>query len=297
MRVSMTLTVSLAHVAKCSLRWPASENRAGRPGAITTRSGRVWFCALAAIFVLLASPPARADYGVVSPDALDFGHLVIQHDGDISVGHRISGSSGQGYTGSVGTGLTEWWDGVIELAYDHAPGGEQPSRLTQMVFSSTIELTRPGEDFFDVGLYLEYGQTVMHSNTSGANEITFGPAIGKDIGRTTHTINLFLTREMGPNQETHGFDFNYAWQSRWNLWEALSPAIEVYGDAGTIDHMPRFSRQQFLAGPVLLGSFGFEEIGLGPAGRLRYEIGWLFGATPATTTGALRWHLEVEIPF
>ena len=251
----------------------------------------------AALPGLLASLPARADYGVVSPDAIDFGKVLIQHDGDISVDHRPAEGGENGYTVSVGTGVTRWWDAVLELAYDHAPGVGQPSRMTQAVLTSTIELSEPGEAFIDAGLYVEYGQTVMRRNASGANEVTFGPAIGKDIGRTTHTINLFLTREVGPDQDSHGLDFNYAWQSRWNVWGPLSPALEIYGDAGPLGHMPRLSRQQVLAGPVALGSVGFEALGLGPAGRLRYEIGWLFGATPATANGTLRWHLELEIPF
>ena len=58
--------------------------------------------------------------------------------------------------------------------------------------------------------------------------------IAKDIGRTTHTLNLFVTRQLGPDQTSHGLDFSYAWQSRWNIWAPLSPAIEIYGDAGTL---------------------------------------------------------------
>lgn len=254
-----------------------------------------WLCALAA---LLAPLPARADYGVVSPDAIDFGKLLIQHDGDVLVNRRTStGGGAQGYTISIGTGVTRWWDAVVELAYDHAPGDGQPSRLTQAVATSTFELTEPGEAFVDAAVYLEYGQTVVHSNVPGANEITFGPVFGKDIGRTTHTINLFVTRLVGPDQYNRGLDFSYAWQSRWNVWELLSPAVEIYGDAGRLGRTQRLSQQQLAIGPVALGSVGFEALGLGPAGRLRYEIGWLFGATAATPAGALRWHLELEIPF
>ena len=261
-----------------------------------TRLRRAW-PAGALLLAPLMPLPAWADYSVVSPDAIDYGKLLIQHDGDILVGNRATNGGAQGYTISVGTGVTEWWDAVIELAYDHAPGDSQPSRLTQMVATSTIELTDPGEYFVDAGVYFEYGQTVMRSNAGSANEVTLGPTIGKDIGNTTHTVNLFVTRLLGPDQNVRGLDFNYAWQSRWNLWDMLSPAVEIYGDTGPLGHTPGLPRQQLLAGPVALGSIGFEQLGLGPAGRLRYEIGWLFGATAATAAGTLRWHLEVEIPF
>ena len=249
------------------------------------------------LFFLLVPARAFADYGMVSPDAIDFGKLVFQNDGDTVYDRRSSLGGAQGYTVSVGTGVTQWWDCVVELGYDHAPAGDQPSRLTQAVIDSTFELSRPGENFVDASLYVEYGQTVMRSNTSGANEFTIGPAIGKDIGPTTHTLNLFVTRLLGPDQTKTGLDVSYAWQSRWNVWASLSPAIEVYGEAGMLGHMPPFSQQQLLAGPVLLGAFDFADLGLRGGGNFKYELGWLFGATPATAGGTLRWHLEVEIPF
>ena len=110
-------------------------------------------------------------------------------------------------------------------------------------------------------------------------------------------MNLFLTRELGPNQDTHGLDFSYAWQSRWNLWAPLSPAIEVYGDSGIIGRSPRFSQQQLLVGPVGVGALKLNDLGLGKAGKIKYEIGWLFGATQSSPDGTLRWRLELEIPF
>ena len=39
------------------------------------------------------------------------------------------------------------------------------------------------------------------------------------------------------------------------------------------------SQQQLLVGPVAIGSLQLHDLGLGHAGRIRYEAGWLFGAT------------------
>ncbi len=118
-------------------------------------------------------------------------------------------------------------------------------------------------------------------------------------GYRPHHANaeLVLTRQLGPDQTSQGLDFSYAWQSRWNLWAPLSPAFEVYGDAGTLGSTPGFSHQQLLAGPVAVGELKLHELGLGNAGALKYEVGWLVGATQATASGTLRWRVEVEIPF
>jgi hypothetical protein len=60
---------------------------------------------------------------------------------------------------------------------------------------------------------------------------------------------------------------------------------------------PRLAQQQLLIGPVGVGSLPLSDLGLGKAGKLKYEIGWLFGTTSASPHGALRWRMEVEIPF
>jgi len=252
---------------------------------------------LAAALALLAPLRAHADYHVVSPYEIDLGELEIEHNGDAVFDRRASQTGATSYTTELGTGLTPWWHSEIELGFDRAPGGGQPTLLTQAVWENMVQLTEPGERFADVGFYFEYGQSTTRGPAAAANELTFGPVIAKEIGRTVHTINLFFTRQLGPDQTSQGLDVSYAWQSRWNIWAPLSPAVEIYGDAGTLGASPRFNQQQLLAGPVGVGVIKLNQLGLGQAGNLKYEIGWLFGATPATAHGTLRWRAEVEIPF
>jgi len=252
---------------------------------------------LATALVMLAPVGARADFHVVSPYEIDLGELEIEHNGDAVLDRRPDQRGATSYTTEFGTGLTSWWHSEIELGFDRAPGDGQPTLLTQAVWENMIQLTEPGEQFADLGFYFEYGQSTTTGHNAASNELTFGPVIAKDIGRTTHTINLFFTRQLGPDQTSQGLDFSYAWQSRWNIWAPLSPAIEIYGDTGTLGSVPRLSQQQLLLGPVGVGRLRLNELGLGHAGVVKYEIGWLFGTTPATARGTLRWRLELEIPF
>lgn len=252
---------------------------------------------LAAALVILAPKGARADFHVVSPYEIDLGELEIEHNGDAVFDRRSDQRGATSYTTELGTGLTSWWHSEIELGFDRDPGASQPTLLTQAVWENMIQLTEPGEQFADVGFYFEYGQSTLTGHNAGPNEITFGPVIAKDIGRTVHTLNLFFTRQLGPDQSSQGLDVSYAWQSRWNVWAPLSPAVEIYGDAGTLGSSPALSRQQLLVGPVGVGLLRLNDLGLGKGGNLKYEIGWLFGATPATARGTLRWRLEVEVPF
>ena len=182
---------------------------------------------------------------------------------------------------------------------------EVETRLKKLSRTVKADGFRPGKVPMSV-VAQRYGYQVQYevmndklgnAFNAAANEVTFGPVIAKDIGRTTHTVNLFFTQQLGPDQTSHGLDFNFAWQSRWNLWAPLSPAIEIYGDTGTLGRFPGFSQQQLLIGPVAVGVLKLNQLGLGHAGSLKYELGWLFGATQATASGTLRWRLEVEIPF
>jgi hypothetical protein len=253
--------------------------------------------ALIAGLALLAPLEARADFHIRSPYEIDFGELEIEHNGAASFDRNPNNSGATSYTIEFGTGLTPWWHSEIEFGFNRNPGFNEPTLLTGAVTENTFQLTEPGEAFADLGFYVEYGQTLTSGKHAGPNEVTFGPLIAKDIGRTTHTVNLFLTRELGPNQDNHGLDFSYAWQSRWNLWAPLSPAVEIYGNAGQLGRSPRLNQQQLIVGPVGVGALQLDKLGLGHAGRLKYEIGWLFGATQASPQGTLRWRLEVDIPF
>jgi hypothetical protein len=252
---------------------------------------------LAAALGLLAPLRARADFHIRSPYDIDYGAWEIEHNGAASFDHLPDNSGAQSYTIELGTGVTPWWHTEIEFGFDRDPGFSQPTLFTGVVTENLFQLTEPGEQLADFGFYVEYGQSLTTGRHAGPNEITFGPVIGKDIGRTTHTVNLFLSQQLGPNQTTHGLDFSYAWQSRWNIWRPLSPAVEIYGDSGVLGRSPRLSQQQILVGPVAVGALSLYELGLGKAGKVKYELGWLFGATQASPNGTLRWRLEVEIPF
>jgi hypothetical protein len=254
-------------------------------------------CAAVAALILLGSAPAWADFHVESPDEIDQGELEFEHNGSAGFDGRPYMSGDQSYTIEVGTGITSWWHSEIEFGFDRDPGFNEPTLFTQLVTENTFQLTNPGEYWADLGFYIEYGQSMTTGVHAGPNQVTFGPLIQKDIGRTTHTVNLFLSRELGPDQDTHGYDFSVAWQSRWNLWAPFSPAIEIYGDTGILGQTPGFNSQQWRAGPVGVGVLNFHQLGLGTAGQVKYELGWLFGLTPTTPAGTLKWRLEVEIPF
>jgi hypothetical protein len=253
--------------------------------------------ALGMTLALLTPLAARADYHIRSPYEIDLGEIEIEHNGASSFDHVPAKNRAQSETIEIGTGITSRWHTEIEIGFNRDPGGQHSTLLEALVWENMIQITEPGEYFADWGFYAEYAQSMLKKPHAGPNSVTFGPVIGKDIGQTTSIVNLLFTRQLGPNQDTSGLDFSYAWQTRWNLWEPLSPAIEIYGDAGVLGRAPRFAQQQLLIGPVAIGALKLRDLGLGRAGKLKYEMGWLFGATHDSPQGVLRWRVELEIPF
>ncbi len=252
---------------------------------------------LAAFGLMLAPTFSFADYHIRSPGEIDQGELEIEHNGDAVFDRRPDQTGATSYTLEIGTGITSWWKAEVELGFDRDPGFNLPTRMTGLVLENTFAFSEPGEYWLDPGFYIEYGQSLTRGSNAGPNALTFGPIASKQIGPTTHTINLFFTRELGPYQTTQGVDFSYAWQSRWDLWPKLSPAVEIYGDMGVIGSTGKFNQQQLLVGPVAVGMVHFDELGIHRPGKIKYELGWLFGATTATPHNVLKWQLEVEFPF
>ena len=259
------------------------------------KSNTLWL----AVVLVVASPfAAHADYHMVSPYEIDLGEIEIEHNGSAAIDHRKPYGGATSYTGEVGTGLTPWWHSEVELGTDRDSGSDQPTVVREVVWENMIRLTEPGEEIADFGFYGEYSQSITTGNYAAANQVTFGPIVAKEFGQTLHTANLFFTKTLGPDQTSRELDMSYRWQSMWKVWAPLSPAIEAYGDTNApISAIPTFSQQQFLVGPVAIGMLRLSQLGLGNYGKLKYEAGWLFGATPATAEGTLRWRLELEIPF
>lgn len=235
---------------------------------------------------------ARADeLRLISPNEIDYREIEIEHEGAAGFDRSPDKTGGRDYSLDLGTGVTRWWHVGVELEWDREAGPGAPVQLDGAQFESLVRLTEPGEGWLDAGLYTEYTRSALHGRET-PDDLLVGGVFLKDIGRTTHTLNLFFDRAFSPDEDVSGLRFSYAWQSRWNLWRQFAPAIEAFGRAGRVDRPDGFQEGQLIVGPVATGSFL-----LGPAGKLRYEAGYLFGATNASPSGTIRWKLEMEIPF
>lgn len=245
-----------------------------------------------ALVVIASSRPAYAELQVRMPD-VDYLELEFEHNGLITFDSNKSSplDHAQSYTNAIGYGVLPWWE--IELEGEMASGGGQHLDWTATTMENTFQITQPGEYFFNLGFFAEYSQSTLQGQPSA---ITAGPIIQKEVNDifgfdTLHTLNAFLSRDVG-HDATKQTGFQYAWQSLVLTHPLISPGVEFYGIIPDIAHAGSTSEQQHWVGPVLAGAVNFAQYG-----KVKYEVGYLFGLTPVSGRSAIRWRLEYEITF
>jgi hypothetical protein len=129
-----------------------------------------------------------------------------------------------------------------------------------------------------------------------SNSTKFGPIVQKEApgfwnSQLLHTLNLFVAKDLGHNR-SDDTGFSAAWQSRLRLNPLFEPGVEFYTDITDIEKPGKFAEQQHRVGPMFAGLYS-----LAPYGKVKYELGYLFGLTRATENGAVRWRFEYEIAF
>lgn len=249
----------------------------------------------AACAALLFAPLARAEFKVRSP-IVDYRELEFEHNGDITFDKRNTGkNNGQSFTHELEIGALPFWQPGIEGEFETIPGQNQ--RFSATTFENLFQLTPQGKYWADLGFFAEF------SHAAGRNEadsFTFGPLVqkeastlfGLDLGYDTiHTLNLLVSKEIGLNN-SEATPLLVAWQSRLRLNSYFEPGIEYYGQISSIAGSSADSPQQHRLGPVVVGQYNMFQYG-----KIKYEMGYLFGLNQATERGAVRWRFEYEKAF
>lgn len=246
--------------------------------------------ALATAGLALAGP-ARADSGelnVYSPVIEGAGIGEIEYRGARTFDASPADDNAQSQKLAIGYGLTDWWFFEAYGAWARDPGGSTHFDGTE--WESIFQLTEPGEYWANLGLIAEYER--VQNRRTDSDEISFGPLIEHDFGPTTNDLNLVLGRQIGPYITQRGVDLSYRWETRWRLYPQWQPALEIFGDFGSVGHLNP-GAQQHLFGPAIAGKLG---LGVVP-GNIEYDIGYLFGLTPSSPSGTLKLIVEYEFPL
>ena len=179
--------------------------------------------ALSSVSLVLTTPVYATDFTIRSP-IVSKGELSIEHSGAVARDGNAAKRNEQTYIASVGYGFTEWWSVEIEGEVERESGPDNGLRFQSVNWENIFQLTQQGSFWADVGVFAEYGRAARRG---GADAVSFGPILQKELGRTVNTFNLLVEREIGTDRES-GTQLNYAWQTRWPLFDTLELGGEIF---------------------------------------------------------------------
>ena len=262
-----------------------------RPDA---KAGRLQPTATVVLAALLSSAvacEAMAEFKTRSP-IVTYREFEFEHNGATTFDKSKSGkNNNQSYVNELEYSFIPNWMVGLEGEWEALSGENLTYEAT--TFENTFQLTEQGKYWADLGFFAEYSHAASRSNPES---VKFGPLVQKELSNflgtdSLHTLNVLVEKEFGRHR-TDDTPLEIAWQSRLLLHPLFEPGFEYYGGIGDIESPGKPADQQHRIGPVLVGLYSFS-----PYGKIRYEVGYLFGLTRSTEDGAVRWRFEYEIAF
>jgi hypothetical protein len=249
------------------------------------------YAAAVGVALTIGSGSANAEFKLRYP-IVEYRELEIEHNGSVTFDKSKSGkNNNQSFPTEIEFGFLPWWKIGIETNIEAESG--QNIHYEATALENYFQLSPQGKYWADLAFFTEFERP---ASRNGAHSATFGPLIQKELPNllgldTVHTVNLLFEKEIGHNADP-ATPLRVAWQSRARLHPLLEPGFEYYGDIGDVAAPGKIADQQHRVGPIIAGLYAFP-----PYGKLKYEMGYLFGLTRATENGALRWRLEYELAF
>lgn len=242
--------------------------------------------ALAAGLLATASPAYAIDK-LYTPH-VDQGEWEVEYFGTASHDNDDTKDDAQKQQLSVGYGVTSFWKTELYSKFEKEP--QDHLTFDAWEWENIFQFTKPGEYWIDSGASLAYEWTPQSNR---ADKIEARLLLSKDIGRTSHILNLIAEKEVGsgPKDRLEG---GFIWSSRYLYSEAFQPGFEINSEVGELSRTGKFDDQEHYVGPVIYGKLplGDEaDEGLG------YRAGYLVGVSDAAADGQFVLQLEYELEF
>jgi len=233
-----------------------------------------WICLATALAAALAVTPARATYKVYSPN-VEYRELELEWRGRYENDARPSIDGGQVHKLAVGYGVLPRLFLEAYGEFERVPGDELEMEAVEA--EARYQLFEQGQYWLDAGLHLEYEAKLE----DGADEVIFQVLLEKAQGPLLHRANLGVERELESGAKVAS---GMSWGTRLRLGQAFEPGLEYHGRFGPLAGGTSFDAQLHLVGPVIYGKLG----------RVKYDLGYLFGLSESSPDGVIKGIIEVE---
>jgi high-affinity iron transporter len=254
-----------------------------RTGGVAVRTAVVLLAGAAAL--TLVPRPAAASHKVYSP-IVEGGEFELEARGHVLSDGEKEADGARKDKYEIGYGFTDNW--FSSLVFEYEKEGDDDYKRTATSWENIFQLTEQGKYWVDTGLYVEYE---VPANGNEPDKIETKLLLEKSLSSVVHTANLVFEREIGGGADDQ-VDISYAWRSKWRLDPRFEPALELYGELGSLDSLSMSSDQTHVAGPVVSGA-----VRTGPKSALAYELGYLFALTDQSPDGVFKWLVEYERYF
>lgn len=236
----------------------------------------------------LLAPDAKAGFKVYSP-YVEYREFEIEYRPSVSIDGDDAKDNEQKHPLGLGYGVTEWWFTELYAEWEREPGAGEETSFAAFEWENRFQLTASGEYWADIGLLVEYERT---DSGSSPDELAISLLAAKSMGKFTATYNVEFAGEIG-NGAGNDVELAHRFQLKYRLDPAFEPAIEVFGEFGPLDNIPGFDDQEHYIGPVATGVIPLNDSGL----KLKYNAGYLFGASDAAADGVVKAIIELEVPL
>jgi hypothetical protein len=184
---------------------------------------------------------------------------------------------------NIAYGVTDFWKTKFETTFIQQRDGEFYYKSTKW---ENVFNPWGGDPQKEIvwGLYQDISFADREDSTHALSAGVIG---ARNFGKIANLGNFFLKRDFGGTAKT-GLSVIYRWQSKYMLDPHFQPGFEILGDTRT---KKQFRDQTLMVGPIITGDLDSFVPGLG------YEVGYLFGVTPATRDGSVKWKLKYSFSF
>ena len=182
----------------------------------------------------------------------------------------------------LGFGLTEYWFSELYVKYNHATG---TTEFDAYEWENKFQLTETGKYPVDLGMLLEIERP--QDRTEGY-EITFGPLLQTEVGKTQLNGNLLFKRNYRA-ESSNRMQISYQVQAKYRFKPEFSVGMQGFGELGDYNNLLPQSEQSHRFGPAVFGKFRLEK-----RQAIKYNMAYLIGTTDNINSKTFRMQLEYE---
>ena len=226
---------------------------------------------ISVIFSLWICQAAEATNKVSSPDVTQ-GRIELEYRGGYDWDETASKDHIDQHKFVANYGITDRWR--VEVKTDLASNGADRD-WTFFELANRFQINKDDSVWPKLSIQANYKFSLQDN---AADRLEGTVLASKDTGQFTHVTNLNFENEVGPHARA-GTDFNIGWKTKYRYQPSLEPGAEFYADFGKVVGPVPAGAKKYSLGPVLYGAL---------TKNVKYEIGFLFGMSPAAPDGRLK---------